>query len=82
MWEFPYEEAVDCTSEECSRAYQEGECQGELITRVSRSGLTVSTICEYHNGVLEASLDRIAERYPEVNHPDGCTCWGCSDGSY
>lgn len=81
MWDFPYEEAMDCTSDECSRAW-EGPCEGELFTRVSRSGLTASTICEGHAGELEASLDAIAERYPEVNHPEFCDCWGCSEGSY
>jgi hypothetical protein len=78
---FTTDETVDCTSDSCSRAW-EGPCEGELFTRVSRSGLTVSTICELHAGELEASLDAVAERYPEVNHLDGCTCWGCSDGSY
>lgn len=64
----------------CSRGPE--ECAGELFERTSRSGLTTSTICEAHAAELEASLDRIAERYPEVNHPDGCGCWGCSEGSY
>lgn len=76
------DETMDCTTDYCSRAWEGEECQGELITRVSRSGLTVSTICEFHAGELESRLDAIAERYPEVNHPYGCGCWGCSDGSY
>lgn len=76
-----YDETMDCRTGKCSRAYQ-GGCAGELFDRVSRSGLTVSTICEAHAADLEAELDAVAERYPEVNHLDGCTCWGCSDGSY
>lgn len=75
------DEIVDVTGDECSRAW-EGPCEGELFDRVSRSGLTVSTICEGHAGALESRLDAVAERYPEVNHPYGCDCWGCSDGSY
>jgi hypothetical protein len=75
------DEVMDCTTEECSRE-GDGPCGGELFTRVSRSGLTVSTICERHAEALERRLDSIEERYPEVNHPDGCGCWGCSDGSY
>lgn len=74
-------ETMDCTTDTCSRSH-EGECSGELFERVSRSGLTVSTICAGHAAALENALDRVAERYPEVNHPDGCGCWGCSDGSY
>jgi len=68
--------------ETCSRDHEDGPCQGELFVRVSRTGLTASTICEFHAGELERSLDSIAERYPEVNHPDGCGCWGCSEGSW
>jgi hypothetical protein len=73
---------TDVTGDECSRAYDGGPCSGELFDRVSRSGLTVSTICEGHAAWLDGILDGIAERYPEINHPDGCTCWGCSEGSY
>ena len=68
--------------EECSRGYDGSPCSGELFTRTSRSGCTTSTICEGHAAALEDQLDQIAERYPEVNHPDGCGCWGCSEGSY
>jgi hypothetical protein len=76
-------EMMDCRTGECSRSYQFlTPCSGELFDRVSRSGYTVSTICEGHAAELEAELDAVARRYPEVNHPDGCTCWGCSDGSY
>ena len=70
------------STETCSRSYYESECEGALFTRYSRSGLTSSTICEYHARELEEELDAIERRYPEVNHPDGCGCWGCSDGSY
>lgn len=66
---------------ECSREW-EGACEGDLFVRVSRSGLTRSWICEGHADALEARLDDIERRYPEVNHPEGCGCWGCSDGSY
>ena len=77
------DETVDCRTGECSRSYQfDTPCSGELFDRVSRSGLTVSTICERHAAELEAELDSVADRYPEVNHPYNCTCWGCSDGSY
>ena len=77
------DEVMDVTGDECSRACQFlTPCEGELIDRVSSSGLTVSTMCEGHAAELEGELARVAERYPEVNHPWGCTCWGCSDGSY
>jgi hypothetical protein len=66
----------------CSRSYDDDPCQGEVFQRTSRSGLTVSMICEHHASELEATLDGIAERYPEINHPEGCGCWGCSEGSY
>lgn len=74
-------EIMDCTTGTCSRDYL-GPCSGELFTRVSRTGLTASTICEAHAAELEERLDGIARRYPEVNHPDGCGCYGCSEGSY
>jgi hypothetical protein len=67
---------------DCSRNWYATPCGGEEFTRWSRSGLTSSIICEAHAMELEAELDGIARRYPEVNHPDGCSCWGCSDGSY
>jgi hypothetical protein len=44
--------------------------------------MTTAIICEEHAAALETRLDEIAARYPEVNHPAGCTCWGCSEGSY
>jgi hypothetical protein len=75
--------ALDCTTGTCSRRdYYDTPCSGDLFSRYSRSGLTASTICEGHATELEAQLDRVAERYPEVNHPDGCGCYGCSEGSY
>lgn len=79
---YSHEEAMDVTGDECSRAWEGTACEGELFDRVSRSGLTVSTICAGHAAQLESSLDAVAERYPEVNHPYGCTCYGCSDGSW
>lgn len=60
----------------------DGPCFGERFSRTSSSGLTVATYCERHALVLDAQLAKIAERYPEINHPDGCGCWGCSEGSY
>lgn len=80
MYNYQFDETE--VEETCSRDHEDGPCQGELFVRVSRSGLTSSTICEFHAGELERSLDAIAERYPEVNHPEFCDCWGCSDGSY
>lgn len=56
------EEPMDCTSEECSRKGDGFACEGELVTRVSRSGLTVSTMCEGHMWSLEESLDAIQTR--------------------
>jgi len=64
---------------QCTRGEDHG---GEVFLRTSRSGLTTSWICEKHAQELEEALDGVAQRYPEVNHPDGCTCWGCSEGSY
>lgn len=68
-------------SEQCGRRW-DGPCAGEVLLRVSRSGLTQSWICERHAAALERRLDAVAERYPEVNHPESCGCWGCSEGSY
>ncbi len=70
----------DAPAEGCSRDYL-GPCEGSLFIRLSRSGMTSSTICEGHARQLEDELDGIAKRYPEINHPDGCGCYGCSDGS-
>jgi hypothetical protein len=72
--------AMDCTTETCGRG-PEG-CGGETFTRLSRSGLTRSTICEAHAEALERSLNAVERRYPEVNHPDDCGCYGCSEGSW
>lgn len=75
-----YQDLVtDVTGDKCSRAGDGFACEGELFDRVSRSGLTVSTICEGHAWSLEEQLDEIAERYPEVNHPEFCDCHGCRD---
>ena len=75
MTEIPLEDG-------CGRGYDGDPCEGEVFLRVSRSGLTSAPICEYHAGELERSLDSVAQRYPEVNHPSGCSCYGCSDGSW
>lgn len=67
----------------CTRGGILGDpCMGETFWRTSRSGITVSGICERHADELERGLDDIERRYPEVNHPDSCSCWGCSEGSY
>lgn len=64
--------------EGCTRAHQSA-CEGETFLRTSRSGLTVAPICEGHAAELERDLDAVAERYPEVNHPEFCDCHGCRD---
>ena len=67
----------------CSRQdYFDTPCEGDLWERTSRSGCTTALICERHTYELDAELDAIAERYPEVNHLPACTCWGCSEGSW
>jgi hypothetical protein len=66
----------------CTRDYEDTPCSGEVFDRVSRSGLTRAPICEGHAAELEQRLDGIANRYPEINHPGGCGCYGCSEGSY
>lgn len=65
----------------CTRNY-DGPCRGEVFNRTSRSGLTVAPICERHAAELEQRLDGVADRYPEINHPELCGCYGCSEGSY
>jgi hypothetical protein len=70
------------TTTTCTRSYEGSPCQGEVFERVSRSGLTRSMICVGHAEELDRALDKIEERYPEINHPEGCTCYGCSDGSW
>jgi len=68
---------------ECSREGHYGiACSGDLILQVSRSGLTRSWICEDHAIALDEKLDSIERRYPEINHPEYCGCYGCSEGSY
>lgn len=57
-------------------------CGGEVFERTSRSGFTRAWICEAHADMLERALDDIEYRYPEVNHPDNCPCYGCSEGSW
>lgn len=62
---------------ECTRG-PEG-CGGEVFLRTSRSGCTTAPICARHAEELEAALDDVARRYPEVNHPEFCLCPGCRD---
>lgn len=66
----------------CSRETSTSPCGGDVFLRTSRSGLTTAPICEKHAAELDERLDAIERRYPEINHPDGCGCYGCSDGSY
>ena len=67
---------------QCDRWTDDNPCMGEVYWRMSRSGLTIAGICELHDAQLAESLDAIATRYPEINHPDGCGCYGCSEGSW
>lgn len=64
----------------CSRDWM-GGCEGKLIYRITSGGFP-DQMCEAHLGELLDSLDAIAQRYPEINHPEYCTCYGCSEGSY
>jgi hypothetical protein len=57
------------------------ECEGELTYRVTAGGCP-SYICGAHRDELEERLEAIARRYPEVNHPEYCGCYGCSEGSW
>ena len=70
------------TEHDCSRKGDDTECGGKVVFRRSRSGLTTSWMCEAHITALDDVLDGIERRYPEMLHPDGCSCWGCSEGSY
>ena len=72
---FASEETLDLRVEgECSRSWESTPCGGELIERLSRSGLTLTTMCENHAYLLEDALDKIENRYPEIHHPEGCPC--------
>lgn len=61
---------------ECDRSWNDTKCEGELIVRTSAGGFTTAT-CEQHLYELEEVLAGIADRYPEVNHSNYCTCPGC-----
>lgn len=68
--------------QECDREWDDRvSCSGPLVHRTTSGGFS-QMICVGHRDALEDNLAQIAERYPEINHPDGCSCWGCSDGSY
>ena len=62
---------------ECDRSWQPTPCDGDLIERTSAGGFITAT-CEHHLFELEDALAGIAERYPEVHHPNGCLCSGCT----
>lgn len=62
--------------DECDRSWGDSPCEGELIQRSSAGGLLTAT-CEKHLMELEKLLAGIADRYPEVHHPEYCTCSGC-----
>jgi|OpeIllAssembly_1097287.scaffolds.fasta_scaffold590270_2 hypothetical protein len=66
----------------CIRGSADSPCEGDVFLRTSLSGLTVAPCCEKHDAELAAFAAGVAERYPEVNHPEGCVCYGCSEGSY
>lgn len=66
---------------ECDRTWTGTRCGGEIVPRTTAGGFRTYT-CEYHLCELDEQLQQIADRYPEINHPASCTCWGCSDGSY
>lgn len=60
------------TDGECSRAYDITDgmrCSGPVEERVSRSGLTVSHMCQAHREDLEERLDRIDRDYPDTDTP-------------
>ena len=65
---------------ECDGAWRETPCEGELIDRTTAGGY-LSETCEGHIYELEMALAGIAERYPEINHPEYCPCAGC-DGAW
>ena len=62
--------------DECDRSWIDSPCGGELIERSSAGGFLTAT-CEKHLYELEEVLAGIADRYPEVHHPNYCTCSGC-----
>ena len=62
--------------DECDRSWQESPCDGELISRTTAGGY-LSATCQQHMYELENALYAIAERYPEIHHPEYCTCYGC-----
>lgn len=67
--------------EDCSRDWMDSSCEGELIARTTSAGFP-DLMCEGHLRELQGTLDAIAQRYPEINHPDTCLCYGCADGSW
>ena len=67
--------------DDCSRYWMESPCGGALIARTTAWGFPDLT-CEGHLRELQATLDDIAERYPEIYHPAFCLCYGCSDSSW
>ena len=82
---YPYESVFHDEEPEqpvsCSRDWMDSPCSGKLIFRTTSGGFP-DAMCEHHLEALQDSLDAIAERYPEIGHPEYCTCYGCSDGSY
>lgn len=67
-------------ADECDRSWL-SSCGGTLVARTSAGGSLTQT-CELHYDMLQQELADIATRYPEINHLDGCQCYGCSEGSY
>ena len=69
--------------EECGRKGVDPDIQcGGCITYRQTSGGFPSFICDTHRNDLEKRLYAIASRYPEVDHPEVCGCYGCSEGSW
>lgn len=66
---------------ECHHDYK-SYCSGEVIMYTSQSGMTMYPLCERHDSEHAVAMRKIARRYPEVNHPEVCGCWGCSEDSY
>lgn len=53
-------------------------CSGETLYRMSLSGTWQSyPRCDHHWYLRTEQQHELAERYPEMYHPEYCTCPGC-----
>lgn len=74
MTEFDATDGVyfDCefpgSTAECLN-FDQGNCEGEVLTVVSRSGLTTSNKCRACLDRLDAALRGVDERYPDSATP-------------